>query len=323
MPPPKKSPPKSGKAPKINIAGGVKSLSKSDPEVPEANAETTPNNLPTRNKRLRTQSGGWDQGDTLSDFKRDLLASMSEILGGYGSRLDSLESRMIAIQNQNTSLQSTNNDIIKSMNALTEDIKNIESKLTNLEKERKQLDIHIASVEQKFENLEIACFKTCMEIRNVPKVPREKKQELYNYIFNLSNYLGLNIQLHDLRDVYRLPSKKDATSSGIAFELVNTLTKTKFIDALKKHARDRSDQLSTTNLGPTLPKQPIYVSDLLTPKTKRLLFLAKDFAKNYNYEFVWPSNGRVCLRQAEGKPYVMVKSETHLNELKNNTEFKK
>lgn len=87
-------------------------------------------------------------------------------------------------------------------------------------------------------------------------------------------------------------------------------------NSLKKHNQTYSDQLSSTHIGISHIKQPIYASELLTPKVKRLMFLAKDYARSANYKFVWPSNGRVFMRLAEGKPYFSLRNEADLGDLK-------
>lgn len=60
--------------------------------------------------------------------------------------------------------------------------------------------------------------------------------------------------------------------------------------------------------------KPIYLSDNLTQKSKRLHFLAREYAKINGYEFCWVSHGRVLLRKKQGDPAIRIDSE---NDLKN------
>lgn len=273
----------------------------------------TQQNVVHRQKRPRPLS---TDGDNLCSIKDEILTSIKDLLAAQTIRLDQMENRMETIFNQTTCIQSSNKDIEKAMSSLSEDIRTIESRLENLCTERNKLDQQITHIVNRIDNIEINDLKTCIELRNVPKVPKEKKNDLYSYVFKLCERLKLEIALPDIRDVYRMPSKKENTSSSVSIELTNTLKKAQFNDAVKAYNKSHtSDHLNSTHLGLTSSKQPIYISDLLTPKMKRLLFLTRDFAKTNNYAYAWTSNGRIYLRKAEGHLHVMVKSEAHLREI--------
>lgn len=295
-------------------------LSASDPNISAllCNTSDAPHNITQRTKRPRSE----DENivTDLSSFKEEILSSIKILMTSQSDRLDKLEERIISIQAQNSNIQSTNKEIEKSMNFLSENIKSIEGQLSTLEQERKQLSLQISSMDYKLENLEISTLKTCIEIRNVPKVAKEKKQDLYTYAYKLCDTLKINIQQSDIRDVYRLPSTKEKTFSSLSIELTNTLMKNQILDAVKVFNKShRPENINSSHLG-LAHKQSVFISDLLIPKKKRLLFLARDFAKEHNYTFVWPSNGHIYIRKEEGKPYIMIKNESHLNELKKNAE---
>lgn len=277
-------------------------------------SDVTPNII-HRQKRPRRHSD--EVSDSLACFKEEIIATMKELLSTQCSRLDQMEDRMNSIYIQNQSIHTTNKDIEKAMNSLTEDIKSIETQLENLNRDRTQLHQQIATIETKIENLEINSLKTCIELRNVPKISKEKKSDLYNYILKLSEKLKLNTQISDIRDVYRMPSKKDNDSSSVTVEFTNTMSKYQCIEAVKSYNKANApNYLNSSHLGLTTKEQTIYVSELLIPKMKRLLYLARDFAKTNNYTYAWSSNGRIYLRKEEGTPHIMIKSEAHLILLK-------
>lgn len=256
-----------------------------------------------------------------SSFKDEIMSMINQFRVSQNNRLDKLEEYMISIQEQNKSIQKTNSEIENSVSHLTRNVKTVEDKIDQLEHERKQLHSHICALEDKLDSMEISSLKTFTEIRNVPKIQNEKKPDLFGYVMNLSktvNYLALTKT--DIRDVARMPSKKDSSSSSVTIEFTNTLTKLSFLEAVKKYnqSKQQPEQLNSNNMGIQNSKQPIYISELLTAKMKRLLFLTRDFAKTAEYKYVWSSNGQIYLRKGEGKPYIRVKNEVHLNELKKN-----
>ncbi|KAG7296907.1 hypothetical protein JYU34_019775 [Plutella xylostella] len=270
-------------------------------------------NVTQRAKRQRTQDS---VSDEISSFKAELLSLMNNFISTQSNRLDKLEDHIKTIKDQNKIIQSTNEDIEKSMNHLSEDIRTLETKITGLEQERKSINSYILGLENKIHNMEINALKTCIEIRNVPKVAKETKSDLYGYTLKLGNFLKVHLQQSDVRDVSRLPSKKEQDSSSISIELNNTFVKTQLLDAMKKYKKENySEQINSNDLG-IKTKKPIYVSELLTPKMKRLLFLCREFAKTEGYSFVWPLNGRIFMRQKEGSPHILVKSEEQLGQMK-------
>lgn len=259
--------------------------------------------------------------ENFSSFQDEMMSMMNQLRVSQNNRLDKLEKYMISIQEQNKGIQKTNLDIEHSVSHLSINVKAVEDKIDQLELERKQIHSHISALEEKLDSLEISSLKTFTEVRNVPKIQNEKKPDLFSYVMNLSktvNYLG--ITENDIRDVARVPSKKDSSSSSVTIEFTNTLTKLSFQEAVKKYnqSKQQPHQLNSTNMGIQTSKQPIYISELLTAKMKRLLFLTRDFAKTAEYKFVWSSNGQIYLRKVEGKPYIRVKNEAHLNELRKN-----
>ncbi|KAG7306550.1 hypothetical protein JYU34_007914 [Plutella xylostella] len=270
-----------------------------------------------RNKRQRSHST--DFADEMSNLKEELLTSMKTLMANHSLRLDKLEDRIISIQEQNKSIQTTNKEIEKAMNGLSEDMKNIETKLSYLEQEKKKLELSVAQIESKLDYVEFTSLKTSVELRNVPKIPGEKRDQLYNSVLKLCDSLELSIRDIDIRDVYRLPSKKETTSSSVCIELCNTLKKSQILDGIKVYNKSHpTDKLSSLNLGMAGTKQPIFASELLSANTKRLFFCAREFAKKFNFAYTWSSNGRVFLRKEEGRPHIMIRSEAHLDELKKN-----
>lgn len=288
-------------------------MSVSDPDVSSLPDEAS---CGQRAKRPRSDSDD-NISCELSSFRAEIMNLLGSFTSSQNNRLDKLEERIKSIQEQNRNIHSTNQDIERAMNVLSVDIKAIENKITTLECERKTLENNFIYMEDKMDSLEISTYKTSVEIRNVPKITRESKNDLYTYTSKLCETLKLDIDQRDVRDVYRSPSRQDKASSSIVIELINTHTKTSLLSAVKKYNQDHPDnQLNSIHLGLPEIKQQIYISELLIPKMKRLLFLARDVAKTAKFSFAWSSNGRIFIKKAEGEPRIMIKNEKQLMELK-------
>lgn len=272
------------------------------------------------NKRLRRMKDGsyMDRFEDKflglkNDIKSDLKDMINELISSQNSRMDKFEEHILEIKSHYTNIEATNQEIEKSMTAITNQLVSLEAKIANLEIERSTMAKKLITLEEKLDNIDRNCIKTCIEVRNVPKCQKETKSSLYTLIQNLSKQLEANIQLSDIRDVSRLPSKKESKTSNITIEFTNTLQKSNFLLAAKQFNTNHSaDKVNSTHLGFDGPKTPIYIAEQLTPLTKKLFYAARNFAKLNGFAFCWTSNGRVMLKKTVDGQYIIIKNEQQL-----------
>lgn len=120
----------------------------------------------------------------------------------------------------------------------------------------------------------------------------------------------------EVRDIFRINTKNEE-NKPIIVEFTTALTKEKFITSSKKYnIENKNDRLNTGLLEINGPPKTIYISENLSPKTRRLFFLARDFSKTYDYSFCWVSHGKVFMRKREGHQYVRIDTEDDLAKLK-------
>lgn len=98
------------------------------------------------------------------------------------------------------------------------------------------------------------------------------------------------------------------------------LMKNRVIQNAKLYNKRKGDnKLNTTAIGIQGNPTPIYLSESLTPKNRRLYYLAREFAKSHNYTYCWTTYGKVYLRKTEGSPHIYLREECELAALKNNS----
>ncbi|XP_037961667.2 uncharacterized protein LOC119690504 [Plutella xylostella] len=256
-----------------------------------------------------------DDDDGVNDFKsfkdemREMLASMME---QQSARFERLEKNVADIKGQTSEIKTSNTDIEKSLDFLSAQVIDIEKKISSFEDEKKKLNVKVAEIDERVDALERNTRKTCIEIRSVPKAVRESKQDLFNSIAKIATTLSMENLPTYIRDAYRLPSKDTAQTATVVVEFSNALTKETFLKTVKSFNKtNKNAQLNASHLGYS-GTNPIFISEHLSPKNKRLHFLAREFAKRENFRFCWISNGRVFLRKDEGYKYILVKNETSL-----------
>ncbi|CAH2096747.1 unnamed protein product [Euphydryas editha] len=255
--------------------------------------------------------------DNMDIFKSEIKVMISEFISAQNSRLDKLENHIIEIKNHYTEIKATNIDLEKSMTNISDQLLLLQQKITCLEKERNSMAARLSTLEGRVESFDRNLVKTSIELRNVPKREKETKSMLYDMINHLSRHLGIDKDLLNIRDIVRLPSKKEQSTSGLTVEFLNTLTKTKFLAAVKEFNKKNVDnKVCSTHLNiKTSQVIPIYITELLSPQMKRLFYLARNYAKMNGYTYCWTSNGRVLLKKDSTSQSIVVKSEQHLQQL--------
>lgn len=189
-------------------------------------------------------------------------------------------------------------------------------RIATLEAEKKEDKRLIRQLEDKIELLERTSRATGIEIRNVPKIDSETKDDLCELVSNLGQSLNLEISQSDLRDVHRLKTKEK--SSPILVNFNSVILKEKVIKGVKNFnkTKENSEKLNTTHLKLGLSKQPVFVSECLTYKTQKLFYLARTQHKDCGYDFCWTSHGVVYLRKKVGDPQIRVNSEADFEKLR-------
>lgn len=271
----------------------------------------------TRKDKRRRISGGADDSDPISALRNEMRELFEALQTNQTARLDKLDSRITEISSNISFVQNTNQEIEKAVDLVSVKLSTIESTISKLETDRKELHYQLSVLDEKCEVMERNVRKTCVEIRNVPKRPNEKKQDLYNSIHSLMGNLKIKTELSDIRDVYRLPIKATNETTSVIVEYTNTLFKGEVLEAAKKFNRSSmGNQLNSTHLGFESTRTTVYLSEYLTTRSKKLYFLARNFAKAEKYAYCWSSNGKIYLRKKEGDRYTLIKNEEQLVGLK-------
>ena len=257
--------------------------------------------------------------DKLDMFKQDIKKMISEMMSTQNSRLDKLEGHIKEIKSHYTEIKATNTEFEKTMTFVSDQLHSLETKIMGLENLRSTMAIQLSTVENRLEAIDRNLIKTSVELRNVPKRQSETKTMLYETITHLSKYLNLDTESTSIRDITRLPSKKESLTSSVTVEFANTLTKTNFLVAVKNYnKRNPKDKITSTHLNIKAAQEtPVYITELLTANSRRLFYLARNYAKEHQYNFCWTSNGRVMLKKEPDVQAIWVKSEEQLKQLAN------
>lgn len=287
----------------------------SEPNIPTqlrtggADAGTS-SNITTRqnNKRRRVSD------ESISNEIGDLKNLVTSFMENQNSRFTVMENLILEIKAQNSSIPK----IVSSVDNLSSQIKTMDENILGLEQQRRNMATQITDLQSQIEYVDLNAVKTCVEIRNVPKTQSESQDMFMSMLFHVSKIIGCQITHADIRDTFRVPPKPDKKQSTIVFEFQSTRIKFEFLKAAKHYNKTHTGEvLNSSHLGlDGMGNAPIFISERLTAKTRKLYYQAREFCKSESYTHCWVSRGKVYLRKKEGSPHIQVKNEAHMQDLK-------
>ncbi|XP_013195979.1 uncharacterized protein LOC106139142 [Amyelois transitella] len=173
---------------------------------------------------------------------------------------------------------------------------------------------YIKQLEAKVENLERQLKSSSIELRNIPSQINETKEDLINIVKAAGTALDLHVETSTIKDVYRVHGKTN--NKTIVAELNSVVLKENLIKAVKNHNKKNPEKkFSTANLKVEGPSIPVYLSESLPAKSRKLFYLARNTASASGFKYCWTHNGRVFLRKTDGSPLIRVECEEDINSL--------
>lgn len=241
-------------------------------------------------------------------------AFMTEMRAMFIDLKEQQDQKMEKIYSAIEEIKIQNNDIRASVEFLSLKYDTLLEEIHDVKAECKDNQSYIKALEEKVDKLEKNTRSTCIEIKNIPIKTPESKDCLLKCLRDLGEILNVPIQSHEVKDIYRIGSK-DPKNKTIIVDFTSALMKEKIIRSYKKFNKEHS-KLSTENLKIGGPAKPIFISENLTAKMKRIFYVAREFAKSNEYRYCWSSNGKIFIREKEGAVLHMIKEESDLNLIK-------
>lgn len=256
-----------------------------------------------------------DREDDFTQFKEEMKTMMKELISEQEKELRKFFSPTLS------DIQKTSQNIENTITMLISKNEELTKKVTNLEQQAKKDGEYITLLESKIEDIQRTSKKNIVELKNVPKSKTETKDDIVNMVTQLGRSIDCNINIGDIKDIFRARGKKDGQSNGpIIVELASTILRTSILKKSKSFNIRNKSKLRAKHLGFKKEEEtPIFVSEHLTAKASRLYYLARDLAKSKDYKFCWTSFGRVLVRKDENAPIITITNESQVSYLMQNS----
>ena len=286
----------------MSLTGSPPRLVSSEPNISELDDDIT-------NVTCRYNKRKWN-----NNYQQELLDAMDEMKTTLSKSIAEHNQKLICLQDTVVEIKKQNEELNKMVQFMSDKYDEIRDKLLCLETERKENHNYINQLETKVETLEKNTRSGSLEVRNIPKKPAESKRDLVKILESIGTCLKTPIQSSDIRDIFRVYSKGPSNNT-IIVELTSVLKKEDVLNSIKAYKKEHKQLPTTTQIKVGGPSQPVYISENLTTKGKRLYALARDFAKSNEYKYCWTAHGSVYIRKKDGEVACRINNEESLTVL--------
>jgi hypothetical protein len=250
-----------------------------------------------------------------SDFSEELSSIQDRFAGMIASLQSEQNSKLSALLETVGVIQKQNEDIKDSIKFMSDKYDTLLLTVQSLQEENKFYLRRIEVLEDKIEGLERSAHVSRVELRNVPKVDRETKDDLINVMIKSGEILGKPIQRCDVKDIFRINTKNDK-NNPIVTVFTSNITKEQFMTKVKDYNRSSNGKkLTSADISVPGPPVPIFISDNLPQKVRQLYAAARTYRKENHYTFCWTSAGRVFLKKNEHTKPILIKTLEDLRKL--------
>lgn len=257
--------------------------------------------------------------DQIKELRDEIKKMFLDMDNKHELRLNKLSKDVAEIKAQNSDIQKSNQEIEKTLQVLTEQYEKMSTRVEVLEKKCSQHLLYIDTLENKLEDIQRSMKSTTVEFRNIPcSSNNDETLEPDTIVQNTCKALNVEINSNDIKDVFRIKGKSG--SCTIVANFTRVTKKNEVIKSSKDYNRKHpNDRLNSNKIGlPGIPA-PVYISEGLTSKGRRLFYLARDLSATAEYKYCWTTNGKVFVRKTDSAPYVEIKSEADITKLKIST----
>ncbi|CAG4945712.1 unnamed protein product [Colias eurytheme] len=239
-------------------------------------------------------------------------ASNSDIKSMFVELKEQQDMKFESLNNVLTTIMSQNQDIQKSVETISGQHQDLLFKIHELEQENKEYKDRVASLELKLEQLEKSAHCTTLEVRNLHKQPNENKETLTNIISNIGSTLGLDspIQNSEIREIFRTRSDAVLVEFTTSFRKESFMSN--FINYNKNRRQNKESQLNTEHINLIGPKRPIYISEFLSSKMRRIFYVARENVKHKKLFAAWTSYGKIYIKKELSSKPIRIVNEIDL-----------
>ncbi|XP_046737157.1 uncharacterized protein LOC124405931 [Diprion similis] len=269
-------------------------------------------NIAPRSRRTVTDQHDFRTYVAGINKKLDELQPIKEALDTNNKALDNNSQEVKKLKNSIATIEEAMNfcsnkidEFVKTTANLSKENALLQKEVHKLQKKSKEADDKLEFMEAKLEELEQKLKLSEIEICGVPVTRNENLQTI---VCNVAKLIDIELDTKTIQDIYRPPKTTGARPIIIKLNTVNA--RNTWLERAKVKRGIKAKDVYTG-----FPETAVYINEALTPAKKRLLYLAKMFAREKRYKYVWIKDGNVLMRKDEGEKTIQVKHHIDLENL--------
>lgn len=217
-------------------------------------------------------------------------------------------------------------ELRKSVDFVSDEYDELKSSKSQLESDLKRIDHNLTSISKKVFDIEEAIesmmaysYQYNIKILGIPKIQDgETAEETASICLKLFNELGAKVNDNDIDIAHRLQSRNGSNNPAIVCKFTRRLAKESVMSKRREIRNVNFQNVVRSDVPLDHSSKPPIILEHLTPKKQELLRLAKDFEKEYNFEFCWVKNQDILLRETTQSRIFKIRCEADLEILRKN-----
>lgn len=242
-------------------------------------------NVSTRNKK--TEISLVDESDLNYD-----LDSVKTDFRNVLQKIEALSKNMVTIEESINFCSDSIDDFSSKLESAVKKISVMENKIEFYEQKCNKLEKEVNFLKGNICNAEQASMMNNIEISGVPKTANENVSEIIKII---AKVLNCEIKPSDILHSFRGKSYKNK-DGNIFVQFSSKTVKDLLLNNIKLRHKNKNP-LTGKHLHSSFKDSNIYINDQLTHYNKKLLWTAKEVAKNYNFKYTWANSGGIFIRK--------------------------
>lgn len=254
-----------------------------------------------------------DENNSVDNFSLNSLADIKDGITSILSKIKSLTTTVDSVEASVTFCSNKIDDFDGKLDSLNLKMITFDNRLTDLDEKYNKLQTEIDRLKTENNILEQNRLINNIEVTGIPYTTNES---LIDILINLSNKLNITLNVSDVSNIYRTKVSKENTSK-IVVQFLNNSIKQELLHGIKKMFKN-GNPLTAHNIHKSFQSTNVYINDHLSVGNRKLFWLSKLVAKQYEFKYVWANASGVFMKKVDGSTGYRVSSVDQLKKIDSN-----
>lgn len=264
-------------------------------------------------KKGKASSVNSDKAGSSKAITKEFLVSVVEALKqemigemrAQEKRFTELSARMDTL---NTAFENVN----KNMDGITKQFTEIRAENDELRRTNVTITKQVRDLRVRLRQMEQYSRKCNIEVTGIPET---RGEDIQTVIRDIGKAIGMAVEPTDVMAAHRVPSYKAGKTPAIVVQLSSRLLRDTWLEKCKT-ARKNNSQLTAKQVNSKFPSHYVFINEHLTPEIKMLLAKTKGQCKQIGYKYTWVKEGKIFVRQDDGKKCIRIDDDEDLVNIK-------